>query len=82
LSVGYLVDIFYIFYIHIYCSEKVGLSPPSNKNLYQNFVKFKYIQQLMFKFYKLREWVDPSKLDWSYLSLNPNAIYLLENKIN
>ena len=28
--------------------------------------------------YKLRNWIDIDKLDWSKLSLNPNAIQLLE----
>jgi hypothetical protein len=35
--------------------------------------------------YKLRDWIDINKLDWEYLSKNPNAIHLLEqnqNKIN
>ena len=35
--------------------------------------------------WKLRDWIDKSKLNWSYLSLNPNAINLLEknqDKIN
>ena len=30
---------------------------------------------------KLRDWIDINKIDWVYLSLNPNAIDLLkENK--
>ena len=30
---------------------------------------------------KLRDWIDINKIDWEYLSLNPNAIKLLkENK--
>jgi hypothetical protein len=31
---------------------------------------------------KLRDWIDPEKLDWNYLSLNPSegAIALLEQK--
>ena len=28
--------------------------------------------------YKLRDWIDPEKLDWEVLSFNPNAIPLLE----
>lgn len=28
--------------------------------------------------YKLKNWIDTDKLDWSTLSLNPNAIYLLD----
>ena len=35
--------------------------------------------------YKLLKWIDIHKLDWHLLSLNPNAIDLLEqnqNKIN
>jgi hypothetical protein len=34
---------------------------------------------------KLRDWVNINKLDWCWLSLNPNAIELLQenkNKIN
>jgi hypothetical protein len=32
---------------------------------------------------KLRDWVDIYKIDWKYLSFNPNAIELLkENKNN
>ena len=30
------------------------------------------------KMYKLRDWINIDNLDWSYLSLNPNAIHLLE----
>ena len=36
-------------------------------------------------YYKLLDWIDINKLDWKYLSENPNAIHLLEqnpNKIN
>ena len=35
--------------------------------------------------YKLRSWIDINKINWSFLSDNPNAIHLLENnydKIN
>ena len=42
----------------------------------------KYIQKPR---YELLEWVDIKKLDWEYLSINPNAISLLEanqDKIN
>ena len=28
--------------------------------------------------YKLRDWIDINKLDWEYLSRNPNAIKFLE----
>jgi len=28
--------------------------------------------------YKLRDWIDINKIDWTALSLNRNAIYLLE----
>ena len=28
--------------------------------------------------WKLRDWIDKSKLNWTYLSKNPNAIELLE----
>ena len=31
-----------------------------------------------FSFYKLLQWVDIKKLDWTYLSWNQNAIHLLE----
>ena len=37
------------------------------------------------KYMKLRNWIDLDKLDWKYLSANPNAIQLLKenyNKIN
>jgi len=30
---------------------------------------------------KLRDWIPIEKLDWSQLSLNPNAIHLLEKNI-
>jgi hypothetical protein len=30
---------------------------------------------------KLREWIPIDKLDWSYLSSNPNAIHLLEKHL-
>ena len=36
-------------------------------------------------YYELLEWIDINKLQWDYLSFNPNAIYLLEKhpeKIN
>ena len=39
----------------------------------------------MNKIYKLRDWINPDKLDWQILSFNPNAIELLErfqDKIN
>ena len=29
-------------------------------------------------FYKLRDWIDINKLNWNYLSSNPNAIKLLK----
>ena len=35
--------------------------------------------------YKLRDWIDEEKLEWSFLSKNPAAMHLLEqnpNKIN
>ena len=35
--------------------------------------------------YKLLDWIDVKKLDWNYLSMNPNAIELLranQDKIN
>ena len=28
--------------------------------------------------YKLRKWIDPNKIFWFHLSVNPNAIELLE----
>jgi hypothetical protein len=31
-----------------------------------------------FSFYKLLQWIDIKKLDWTYLSWNQNAIHLLE----
>ena len=40
---------------------------------------------VMEQFIKLRDWIDIDKLDWNNLSLNPNAIDLLEknfDKIN
>ena len=41
----------------------------------------------MSQIYKLRDWINPEKFDWSWVSINmnPNAIYLLEQnpeKIN
>ena len=33
-------------------------------------------------FYKLRDWIDINKLDWSSLSYNANAIQLLKDNIN
>jgi hypothetical protein len=41
---------------------------------------FKYANE-----YVLLEWIDTNKINWNFLSSNPNAIYLLEqnqNKIN
>ena len=38
-----------------------------------------------YEIYKLLDWIDINKLKWDMLSLNPNAIYLLEqnqDKIN
>ena len=32
--------------------------------------------------YKLLDWIDINKIDWNNLSLNPNAIYLLEENID
>ena len=31
---------------------------------------------------KFRDWIDVDKIDWGYLSYNPNAIYLLEQNQN
>jgi hypothetical protein len=31
---------------------------------------------------KLRDWIDPNKLDWCELSRNPNAIRLIEKELN
>ena len=28
--------------------------------------------------FKLRDWIDIDKLNWNYLSINPNAIQLLK----
>ena len=36
----------------------------------------------MFKVYKLKSWIDKSKLDWDCLTLNPNAITLLEKNFD
>ena len=33
-------------------------------------------------FMKLLEWIPFNKLNWSYLSRNPNAIHLLENNLD
>lgn len=38
-----------------------------------------------YNIYKLRDWIDANKLEWGLLSMNPNAIHLLEknkDKIN
>jgi hypothetical protein len=32
--------------------------------------------------YKLLDWVDIKNIFWNFISLNPNAIYLLENNID
>ena len=32
--------------------------------------------------YKLRNWVDINKIDWYYLSRNPNAIHFLEQNLD
>ena len=32
--------------------------------------------------YKLRDWIDTNKIRWSLLSLNPNAIHLLEKNVD
>ena len=34
-----------------------------------------------YEIYKLRDWIDVNILHWTNLSLNPNAIYLLEKNI-
>ena len=31
---------------------------------------------------KLLEWIDTDKLDWEYLSSNPNAMHLLEANLD
>ena len=36
----------------------------------------------MEKYYKLRSWIDINKLNWVFLSKNPNAIHLLENNLD
>ena len=32
----------------------------------------------MSQIYKLRDWINQDKINWAYLSRNPNAIHLLE----
>ena len=32
--------------------------------------------------YKLRDWVNIDKIDWNWLSMNPNAIHLLEKNVD
>jgi len=32
--------------------------------------------------YKLLDWIDINKIEWKILSLNPNAIYILEKNID
>ena len=32
--------------------------------------------------YKLRDWIPIDKIDWFYLSINPNAISILEKNID
>jgi hypothetical protein len=32
--------------------------------------------------YKLRDWINPEKLDWEMLSINPKAIPLLEKNLD
>ena len=32
----------------------------------------------MYNIYKLRSWINQDKIDWIWLSKNPNAIHLLE----
>jgi len=32
--------------------------------------------------WKLRNWIDESKLDWDYLSKNPNAIKVIKKNLN
>jgi len=32
--------------------------------------------------YKLRSWIDINKINWDYLSHNPNAIHLLEKNLD
>jgi len=29
--------------------------------------------------YKLKKWIDINKINWTWLSMNPNAIHFLEN---
>ena len=36
----------------------------------------------MEQFMILRDWIDVDKIDWEYLSKNPNAIHLLEQNID
>ena len=32
--------------------------------------------------YKLRDWVDINKISWKLLSINPNAVHLLEKNMD
>ena len=49
------------------------------------FIYFLFVIHVYMNCYKLLDWVDLNKLDWERLSLNENAIHLLEqnpDKIN
>ena len=57
----------------------------TNNNLYKKSYKHDYGEYYLGPLCKLRDWVKINIIDWNILSLNPNAIHLLEknpDKIN
>jgi len=55
------------------------------KNIFKLiFLSFdlKIIYIKYFRMYKLRDWVDINKISWKLLSINPNAVHLLEKNMD
>jgi len=49
---------------------------------YNSFMYYEYNVDIHYKYLKLLDWIPLEKLDFEYLSLNPNAIFILEKNIN
>jgi len=42
------------------------------------FIIFVFIHQIQSLPMKLLDWIDKNKINWNYLSINPNAVQLLK----
>ena len=49
---------------------------------YSRIIIINLIKSFLIKMYKLLDWIDINKINWDYLSENPNSINLLEKNID